>query len=230
MSRDIIIVQKRMISFIAACSALLFLIVFIAGYYVGRTQSAPAQISFSSFDQEIVPEQSIEENDPSGSEETTKSSPNKEPEQLTENPQPDTVDSDHDSSAEADDDNLEAIPNEPPATLAQPETTPELVATATASAEDETQPRKGFALQVAAFGKQLNAERFLEKLKDKGYQTAFLHEDDQEKNRLRFSVRIGFYVSYSEALKAANEFKLQEDRSAMIVNRVIEAPRNQPAL
>lgn len=213
---DVVIVQKRMIGFAATCMLFITVLVFVAGYFVGRTQTGPAKISIASFDQP-----SISESDPLPVPETAQDSI-KQTEVAAETgdaaDQQEGVIAPVAEEAEPKSDTREENPESEISANLQEDPKPETIAP---EPENVSTMQKGFALQVAAFGNQKNAERFQEKLVEKGYSSAFIHEDDTAKNRLKFSVRIGFYSAYGTALQAANEFKVQEGRAAMIVNRTL---------
>jgi cell division protein FtsN len=94
------------------------------------------------------------------------------------------------------------------------------------SASSDVDPvveKKGFALQVAAFGSKANAERFSANMQEKGYSQVFVFED--QGSRLTYAVRLGFFESYADALKAADAFKKAENRSPMVVNRTLTGSR-----
>ncbi len=72
-----------------------------------------------------------------------------------------------------------------------------------------------YSIQIEAFGVQRNANRFLDKIKQK-YPSAHIFEN-KAKKRLPLAVRIGYFVSYRRALEAAKVFQAREKRAAMVV-------------
>ena len=72
-----------------------------------------------------------------------------------------------------------------------------------------------YSIQIEAFGVQRNANRFLDKIKQK-YPSAYIFENAKKK-RLPLAVRVGYFVSYRKALEAAKVFQAREKRAAMVV-------------
>ena len=226
---DVMIVEKRMISFVAICGLLVALLIFVAGYFVGKSQTGPAKISIASFDQPA-----ISESDPIPTAETEEERQRQEEEQVNAVPATEAP-SEKQTAIDVITEEVDTPVKPNPSEVTSPNIAedarevespkPETIAP---EPKPSSKPQKGFALQVAAFGNQKNAERYLAKLVEKGYASAFIFEDNAAKNRLKFSVRIGFYSSYGVALQAANEFKVQEDKAAMIVNRTLMPKSPQP--
>ncbi len=83
--------------------------------------------------------------------------------------------------------------------------------------EKQTEKPAGarYSIQIEAFGVQRNAERYLDKIKEK-YPSAYIFENKQKK-RLPLAVRVGYFVSYRKALEAAKVFQAREKRAAMVV-------------
>jgi len=72
-----------------------------------------------------------------------------------------------------------------------------------------------FSVQVGAYLKKKNAERYLRELEEKGY-GPYIFETSDLKKREWYCVRIGDYQDSKEAFQAASDFKKQEKMPAIV--------------
>jgi len=72
-----------------------------------------------------------------------------------------------------------------------------------------------FSVQVGAYLKKKNAERYLGQLKEKGYDP-YIFETSDRKKREWYLVRIGDYPDSAEAFQATSDFKKQEKMPALV--------------
>ena len=86
-----------------------------------------------------------------------------------------------------------------------------------ATAKAVSVPVQGYTVQVGAFLQAKNANQFNRQLKNRGYD-AYIYRFADKKMRQWHLVRIGDYVTVSEAAKARNDFKTKEKQPAVITH------------
>lgn len=77
----------------------------------------------------------------------------------------------------------------------------------------EETSEKGWLIQLGSFGEEKNAERFVSRIKKKGY-TPFVVKEESSK---WFKVRVGPYPSKKEAQQVAQDLKKNQGISALVV-------------
>src|SRR5262249_51576277 len=72
-----------------------------------------------------------------------------------------------------------------------------------------------FWVQVGVFRSELEAEKMIDDLENRGYEPA-IYEGIDPDQRLYFAVRIGSYYDRDEASQSAADFEKRENRKAIV--------------
>ena len=100
----------------------------------------------------------------------------------------------------------------------EPDSADEVPAETISGDDDETAVAEvnSYAVQVGAFLKKENAERFAEKLRERGYSAAYVFHYTDSSSNAWSAVRAGDFKDFDTAREAAAEFEEKESISAIV--------------
>ncbi len=215
---DVLIVSRKTIIFWALCGILVACATFSIGYFVGKQQSRKTSINIENImpkddDINVLPSKGI---DATVKDSTNKKKP-KDNVAVSIKTDGKTKQVKNKSANKPNKTTKKKIEKKTAVTKPTAATKKDAAIKTTAKdSSDNPEIQKGYAIQVGSFGNQKNAERYLTKLIEKGYE-AYIHKEEDKKKRYPLSVRIGFFRGYNRAMEEAKTFAAVEKRKTMVV-------------